>query len=77
MIESYDIESFEQVVALKKRIKGVWTHDPFLLYVHCKNMVLSDTSSLRTLAPSEKKKFLNKMVNTKNENVLDIWRKRK
>ena len=77
MIESYDIESFERVVALKKRIKGVWTHDPFLLYVHCKNMVLSDTSSLRTLAPSEKKKFLNKMVNTKNENVLDIWRKRK
>ena len=53
MIESYDIESFEQVVALKKRIKGIWTHDPLLLYVHCKNTVLSDTSSLRTLAPSE------------------------
>ena len=50
---------------------------PLLLYVHCKNTVLSDTSSLRTLAPSEKKKFLNKMVNTKNENVLDVWRKRK
>ena len=52
MIESYDIESFEQVVA-KKRVRGFEPMTPFFLYVHCKNTVLSDTSSLRTLAPSE------------------------
>jgi len=48
----------------------------FLLYVHCKNTVLSDTSSLRTLAPSEKKVF-EQNGKYQNENVLDVWRKKR
>jgi len=38
---------------------------------------LSDTSSLRTLAPSEKKEVFEQNGKYQNENVLDVWRKRK
>lgn len=75
MIESYDIESFEQVVE-KKRVRGFEPKTPFALCSLQKHGIVRYLLS-KNLGSLRKKKFLNKMVNTKNENVLDVWRKRK
>ena len=73
MIESYDIESFERVV---ERKAGLGDLNPWPLFALCSLQKHGIVRYLFSKNLGSLRKFLNKMVNTKNENVLDVWRKR-